>query len=280
LEKEAKMERYLEKALDLAMLYGMKVVAALVIVVLGRWAAQMVCGLMEKVLKKQKIDQTIISFVGNLAYFSILTFVVIAALSKLGLQTTSFIAVLGAAGLAVGLALQGSLANFAAGVLMIVFRPFKGGDYIDGGGVSGLVDEINVFTTILKTPDNKKVIVPNATMMGGNIVNYSAFPTRRVDLTIGVSYGDNLKKVKKVLAELAAADRRVLPQPLPFVAVAALADSSVDLVMRLWTRTEDYWNLYFDMLEAIKLKFDEEGISIPFPQQDVHLFNPQPEEKS
>ncbi|HDS15643.1 MAG TPA: mechanosensitive ion channel [Proteobacteria bacterium] len=274
------MERYLEKALDLAMLYGMKVVAALVIVVLGRWAAQMVCGLMEKVLKKQKIDQTIISFVGNLAYFSILTFVVIAALSKLGLQTTSFIAVLGAAGLAVGLALQGSLANFAAGVLMIVFRPFKGGDYIDGGGVSGLVDEINVFTTILKTPDNKKVIVPNATMMGGNIVNYSAFPTRRVDLTIGVSYGDNLKKVKKVLAELAAADRRVLPQPLPFVAVAALADSSVDLVMRLWTRTEDYWNLYFDMLEAIKLKFDEEGISIPFPQQDVHLFNPQPEEKS
>ena len=170
------MDKYLEIVIDLATVYGVKVVAAVVILVAGRWLAGVACAVMEKILKRQKIDQTIVSFISNLAYFSILTFVVIAALSKLGLQTTSFVAVLGAAGLAVGLALQGSLANFAAGVLMIIFRPFKAGDYIEGGGSAGSVSEISIFTTILKTPDNKKVIIPNGAMMSGNIVNFSAFP--------------------------------------------------------------------------------------------------------
>lgn len=267
------MEKYLDKAFELLTIYGVRVIAALAILILGRWGAGIACSLLEKVLKRQKIDQTIVSFISNLAYFAILTFIIIAALSKLGLQTTSFVAVLGAAGLAIGLALQGSLSNFAAGVLMIIFRPFKAGDYIDGAGVSGSVSEISIFTTILKTVDNKKVIIPNASLMSGNIINYSTFPTRRVDLSIGVSYADDLKRVKEVLTELAAADSRVLADPAPLVAVAALADSSVNFTVRLWTETANYWPLHFDMLETIKTRFDAEGISIPFPQRDVHLIS-------
>lgn len=266
------MEKYLDQAIELLTVYGVRVVAALLILLLGRWAAGVLCSILEKLLQRQKLDQTIVSFVSNLAYFAILTFIVIAALSKLGLQTTSFVAVLGAAGLAIGLALQGSLSNFAAGVLMIIFRPFKAGDYIDGAGTAGSVSEINIFTTILKTPDNKKVIVPNAAMMSGNIINYSSYPTRRLDLLVGVSYGDDLQQVKQILAEIAAADSRVMSDPAPLIAVVDLADSSVNFTVRLWTATENYWQLKFDLLETIKTRFDAEGISIPFPQRDVHLF--------
>ena len=207
-----------------------------------------------------------------MAYIALLTFVVIAALAQLGIQTTSFIAIIGAAGLAVGLALQGALANFAAGFLMIIFRPFKTGHYIEGAGVAGVVEEIHVFTTQLRTPDNKTVIIPNAKLMGDNIINYSAKETRRVDLLIGVSYTDDLQKVRKVLQGILEKDDRVLKDPAPMIAVKEFADSSVNFVVRVWVKTENYWDVYFDTTENVKKRFDAEGISIPFPQRDVHLY--------
>jgi small conductance mechanosensitive channel len=201
----------------------------------------------------------------------LLAFVVVAALGQLGIQTTSFIAILGAAGLAIGLALQGSLANFAAGFLMIIFRPFKVGDFIEGAGVAGVVEEIQVFTTTLKTGDNKIIIVPNAKLSGDNIINYSAQETRRVDMTVGVSYSADLSKVREVLLDIISKEARILPEPAPLVAVAELADSSVNFVVRVWTKTGDYWGVKFDMTETIKNRFDAEGIGIPFPQRDIHI---------
>jgi small conductance mechanosensitive channel len=209
--------------------------------------------------------------VSNIAYIALLAFVVVAALGQLGIQTTSFIAILGAAGLAIGLALQGSLANFAAGFLMIIFRPFKVGDFIEGAGVAGVVEEIQVFTTTLKTGDNKIIIVPNAKLSGDNIINYSAQETRRVDMTVGVSYSADLSKVREVLLDIISKEARILPEPAPLVAVAELADSSVNFVVRVWTKTGDYWGVKFDMTETIKNRFDAEGIGIPFPQRDIHI---------
>jgi small conductance mechanosensitive channel len=233
----------------------------------------MLKNLVQKIMTKNNVDATLISFVGSMVYFALVTFVIIAALNQLGIQTTSFIAVIGAAGLAIGLALQGSLANFAAGVLLIIFRPFKSGDYIEGGGVAGSVEEIEIFTTKLKTPDNRTIIVPNAKLSGDNITNYSAKETRRVDLVAGVGYGDDLEKVKDVLKQIVSEDPRVLPDPATTIAVSELADNSVNLVVRPWVKTADYWDVYFDLTETIKKRFDAEGISIPFPQRDVHLFS-------
>jgi small conductance mechanosensitive channel len=199
--------------------------------------------------------------------------VIIAAIHQLGIQTASLIALLGAAGLAVGLALQGSLSNFAAGVLIVLFRPYKVGDWIEGGGVSGAVEEVQILTTVLKTGDNKRVIIPNSQIMGTTITNYSANETRRVDLVVGVSYSDDLDKVRKELEGLVAADERILKDPAVTIAVSELADSSVNFVLRPWVNTADYWGVYFDLTEAIKKRFDEVGISIPFPQRDVHIHN-------
>jgi small conductance mechanosensitive channel len=204
-------------------------------------------------------------------FIALLAFVVIAALGQLGIQTTSFIAILGAAGLAIGLALQGSLANFAAGFLMIIFRPFKVGDFIEGAGVAGVVEEIQIFTTTLKTGDNKIIIVPNAKLSGDNITNYSAMETRRVDMTVGVAYDADLSHVKKVLNEIISQDGRILAEPASQVAVAELADSSVNFVVRVWTKSADYWAVKFDMTETIKNRFDAEGIGIPFPQREIHI---------
>jgi small conductance mechanosensitive channel len=195
----------------------------------------------------------------------------VAALGQLGIQTTSFIAILGAAGLAIGLALQGSLSNFAAGFLMIIFRPFKVGDFIEGAGVAGVVEEIQIFTTKLKTGDNKIIIVPNAKLSGDNITNYSAQETRRVDMTVGVAYSADLSKVREVLLDIISKDTRILAEPAPLVAVAELADSSVNFVVRVWTKTGDYWGVKFDATETIKNRFDAEGIGIPFPQRDIHI---------
>jgi len=255
-----------------AALYGLKVVAAIVIFVVGRWVARALRNVAKKMMAKGDVDETLISFVGNLTYITLLAFVIIAALNQLGIQTTSFIAVIGAAGLAIGLALQGSLANFAAGVLMIIFRPFKAGDYIEGAGVAGTVEEVQIFATQLKTPDNKKIIVPNAKMMGDNITNYSAKDTRRVDMVIGVGYGDDLKKVREVLEDILAKDDRILEDPAPTIGVLELGDNSVNFAVRPWVKTEDYWGAYFDVTETVKRRFDEEGISIPYPQRDVHLY--------
>jgi small conductance mechanosensitive channel len=200
-----------------------------------------------------------------------LTMVIIAALGRLGVNTSSFVAVIAAAGLAIGFALQGSLANFAAGVMLIFFRPFKVGDYVEAGGVSGTVEEVQIFMTALKTPDNKAVVVPNSSITGGNIVNYSAKPIRRVDLVMGIGYGDDIKRAKQVLEQVVSEDDRVLDDPAPTIAVLELADSSVNFAVRPWVRTPDYWSVYFDLTERIKLEFDARGISIPFPQRDVHL---------
>lgn len=265
-------ELMLTQLQELLAVYGLKVLAALAILLVGKFVARWARHLVERMMKRGKTDSMIVGFVGSIVYIGMMVFVVLAALGQLGIQTTSFIAILGAAGLAIGLALQGSLSNFAAGFLLIVFRPFKVGDYIEGAGVAGSVESIQIFTTTLATPDNKTVIVPNAKLYGDNIINYSAKETRRVDLVIGVSYEADLAEVKRILAEIAAADTRVLPDPAPVIAVSELADSSVNLVLRMWAKTSDYWGLYFATIETVKLRLDEAGIGIPYPQRDVHLY--------
>ncbi|HSH71349.1 MAG TPA: mechanosensitive ion channel domain-containing protein [Deferrisomatales bacterium] len=251
--------------------YGLQVVGALVILFLGKFAAGFADSAVRKVLGKAKTDPVLAGFLANLVRYAILAFTVIAALSKFGIQTTSFIAVLGAAGLAVGLALQGSLSNFAAGVLLLIFRPFSLDDWVSAGGATGKVVEIGIFTTTLHTGDNQKVIIPNSGVMGGNITNVNANPTRRVDLTAGISYGDDIGKAKEVLEKLLADHPKVLADPAPKVAVVALADSSVNFVVRPWVNTADYWDVYFEVTRAIKEELDKAGISIPFPQRDVHM---------
>ena len=253
-------------------LYGLKVLAAIGILVVGRWVAKLLTKTLQKMMRKSNVDETLVRFVGNMANIALLTFVILAALGNLGIQTTSFIAVIGAAGLAVGLALQGSLSNFAAGVLMIIFRPFKIGDFIDAAGVSGTVEKIEIFTTQLNTPDNKTVIIPNSNITSGPITNVSAKDTRRVDLVYGVGYSDDIDKVKEVLADILAKDSRVLKDPAPTIGLLELADSSVNFAVRPWVKSEDYWNFYFDTNEVVKKRFDSEGISFPFPQRDVHMY--------
>ncbi len=223
-------------------------------------------------MKRQSIDPTLLSFVSNLAYWTFLAFVAIAVLNQLGVQTASFIAVLGAAGLAVGLALQGSLENFVAGVLMIIFRLFCVGDFIEGAGVSGTVEEIQLFTTTLRTLDNRLAIVPNAKLGRDTIINYTAKATRQIDLIIGVSYKTDLSQAKQALYAELAKDDRILKDPVPFVGVFELGDSSVDLAVRPWVASADYWNVYFDLHEAIKNRLDAEGIVIPYPQREIHLY--------
>lgn len=252
--------------------FGLRLIVAAVIFFVGRFAAQMFTKLAKRLMARGNVEDTLQQFLGNLLYALLLTFVIIATISQLGVQTTSLIAVLGAAGLAVGLALQGSLTNFAAGVLLVAFRPYRVGDYIDGGGVSGTVHDMQIFTTVLRSPDNKTVIVPNSQMMNGNIVNYSANDTRRVDLVAGCSYSDDLDKVRSILEEIVAGEERVLEDPRPTIAVSELGDSSVNFIVRPWAKTSDYSAVYFALTEQIKKRFDEEGISIPFPQRDVHLY--------
>jgi small conductance mechanosensitive channel len=252
--------------------YGLKVLAALVILVVGRWVAKGIRKLVERLMTRNKVDATLIAFTASLVYIGLLAFIVLAALGQLGIQTTSFIAVLGAAGLAIGLALQGSLSNFAAGFLLIIFRPFNVGDYIEAAGVAGVVEAIHIFTTQLKTVDNKTVIVPNAKMTADNIVNWTVKGTRRVDMTFGIGYNDDIDKARRLIADIVERDDRVLKDPAPQIAVAELADSSVNFVVRPWVTAADYWGVYFDLTENIKKAFDANGVSIPFPQRDVHIF--------
>ncbi len=251
--------------------FGINIITALVIFYVGRMVTNILAGGLRRVLERQQIDKTLTTFIFNLVRITLLVFVVIAAIGALGVQTTSFIAVLGAAGLAVGLALQGSLSNFAAGVLIVLFRPYKVGDWIEGAGIAGTVLEVQILTTVLKTGDNKRVIVPNSQIMGSIITNYSAHDTRRIDLVVGVGYGDDLDKVRKTIEEVIGAEERVLEDPPCQVAVSELADSSVNFVVRPWVATSDYWPVRFALTEAIKKRFDQEGISIPFPQRDVHI---------
>jgi small conductance mechanosensitive channel len=253
--------------------YGLKLLFAILILIIGAWVAKTVKNVVHRLLAKRSLDPMVVGFLSNVTYVLLMVVVLLAALGKLGIQTASFVAILGAAGLAIGLALQGSLANFAAGFLLVVFRPFKKGDYIEAGGTAGIVDEIQVFTTILNTPDNRRVFVPNAKVMGDNITNYSAMDTRRLDLTFGVSYADDVLKVKQVLKRIADEDARVLKDPVSQILLAELGDSSVNFIMRVWVKSSDYWPFKFETTEKVKLTFDKEGITIPFPQRDVHLFN-------
>ncbi len=251
-------------------LYGLKLIAAVLIFYIGRIVAKILTNFSKKAMRKANLDETIIRFGGNVIYGGLMVFIILAALSKLGINTNSFIAILGAAGLAVGLAFQGTLSNLGAGVLLVFFRPFNVGDFINGAGESGVVEEINLFSTLLKTGDNKQIIIPNSSIIGGNITNFSAKETRRVDFVFGIGYDDDLKLAKTTLEEIINADDRVLKEPAAFVAVSELADSSVNFVVRAWAKSEDYWGVHFDTIEKVKLSFDEKNISIPYPQMDVH----------
>lgn len=251
--------------------FGLDLLAALAIFFIGRFVARLMIRGLRRIMRSREADPILESFVTNLAYWALLAFVIIAAITKLGVATASLIAVVGAAGLAVGLALQGSLANFAAGVLIVVFRPYRTGDWIEAAGISGTVLEVHILTTILKTADNKKIIVPNGQIMGSVITNYSANKTRRVDMVFGVGYDDDIDQVRQTLQELLDAEDRILADPAPQITVAELADSSVNFNVRPWVKTDDYWPVKWDFTEAVKKRFDEVGISIPYPQRDVHI---------
>lgn len=251
--------------------WGPMLLSTIVVLVVGWWIAKLLTGLTRCLMTRANVDDTLTSFLCNIVYFGLMALVVITALSQVGVNTTSFAAIIAAAGLAVGFALQGSLGNFAAGVMLIGFRPFKAGDFIEAGGVSGIVEEIQVFATRIRTGDNKEVTVPNGQITGGSIVNYSAKDTRRIDLTFGIGYDDDIAKAKNVIQRVLDSDERVLGEPAPTVAVVELADSSVNIAVRPWVKTGDYWPVYFDVVERIKIEFDRENISIPYPQSDVHL---------
>ncbi|MFC1636098.1 mechanosensitive ion channel family protein [Planctomycetota bacterium] len=251
--------------------YWLQVVAAIVIFVVGRWLAKLISKLIAKAMAKAKVDPTLTNFVQNLCHIALLTFVIIAALKKLGIPMTEFTVIVGAAGLAIGFALQGSLANFAAGIMLILFKPFKVGDFVELAGKKGTVKEIQIFNTILNAPDNVRVIIPNGQVTGSSIMNYTVNGTRRVDLVVGVSYDDDLKKARQVMEDVLAGDNRILTDPPVTVAVSELADSSVNFVVRPWVKTADYWDVYFNITENLKLALDKNGITIPYPQRDVHM---------
>jgi small conductance mechanosensitive channel len=267
---DALLEQFQQFASAHAVPFAYKLFAAIVTLVIGRFIATRVSRGLDNLLRK-KIDPTVASFVGNIANIALLAVVIIAALDRIGVETTSLIAIVGAAGLAVGLALKDSLGNFASGVMLILFRPFRVGDYVEAGGTAGSVREIRIFATIFTSPDNRVITVPNGAIMASTITNYSQMPTRRVDMKVGVSYSSDLAKVKRVLTEILTRDERVLPEPAPVVAVATLGDSAIDVLVRPWVNTPDYWSVVWDTTEAIKRRFDEEGIEIPFPQRVVHL---------
>jgi small conductance mechanosensitive channel len=270
-DQGGKMQPVSEQVMVFLATYGLNVLGAIVILILGWIAARLGQRMIRNLLGKSKVDHAVVSFVSSCAYFLILTFAVLAALAKFGIQTTSFVAIIGAAGFAIGFALQGSLANFAAGVLILLLRPFKVGDYIMGAGEAGTVKEITLFTTILATPDNVKVMVPNGKLSGDVIKNVSAYDTRRVDLQIGVSYGSEIKKAYAVIHETLSQDARILRDPPSEVAVSELTDSSVNFVIRPWVKKDDYWAVKFDLTQRIKEAFDKNGIEIPFPQRAVHM---------
>lgn len=256
---------------ELLLQYAVNLISAVLILFIGNIIVKIIANGVAKMLRKKDMDEAVVEFLHSLVRYLLFVIVLIAALGRLGVQTASVVAVIGAAGLAIGLALQGSLSNFAAGVLIVAFRPFKSGDYVEIGGVAGSVESIQIFQTILTTPDNKMVVVPNGAVIGSAITNYSRHETRRIDFVIGVSYNADLKKAKEVLTRVVEADPRVLKDPVPTVGVVALADSSVNFVVRPWVKTGDYWVVYFDLLQAIKEELDKEDIGIPFPQMDVHL---------
>lgn len=251
--------------------YGLNLILAIVIFIIGKMVVKSLTKLTKKILNKAKVDDILVEFIAGITSSVLMLFVIIAALGQLGVDTTSLVALIGAAGLAIGLSLQGSLQNFASGVMLIVFRPFTSGDFVEVAGIAGIVEKISIFSTQLRTGDNKQMIVPNGKIYDDVITNYSAKPTRRVDMVFGIGYDDDIKKAKQILEAVLKDDERILAEPEPVVAVSELADSSVNFVVRPWVNSSDYWGVFFDTHENVKLRFDEENISIPYPQMDVHL---------
>lgn len=260
-----------DRIISLIQDYGLPLLWAIVIFVVGRIAARILSRVLGKMMVKSRVDQTLVKFVQSLSYIGMMAFVILASLDKLGVETTSFAAIIAAAGLAIGLSLQGTLGNLASGIMLIIFRPFCVGDFVEAGGVAGIVEEVQIFSTKLRSPDNKEIIVPNGQITGTTIINYSAKATRRIDLVIGVSYDDDLKKVRSALENVLSEEDRILDEPEPTIGLLELGDSSINFAVRPWVKTENYWPTLFDLQENIKLRFDQEGISIPYPQQDIHV---------
>ena len=266
-----KSEEMIETASELVVTWGLKVVGAIVVLIVGRMVAGAIRGAVRRGLTKRKVDETLIPFLSNLAYYAALAVVVIAVLGLFGIQTTSLVAILGAAGLAVGLALQGTLSHFAAGVMLMIFRPFRIGDVVEVGGTIGKVEEIGIFTTTLKSPDNIKITVPNSQIYGDKISNFNGYDTRRVDMVMGISYDDDIGRAIETMERIIKSDERVLADPAPQIAVAELADSSVNLIVRPWCNGADYWGVKFDLTRRFKEELEAAGCSIPYPQHDVHI---------
>ena len=264
-------QKVMEDGLAFVSQWGLQVVGAIAVLIVGRWVAGMLRRGTRRALERAKVDASLVPFLASLVYYLVLTVVVIAVLNLFGIQTTSLIAVLGAAGLAIGLAMQGTLSNVAAGVMLLLFRPFRVGDYVEIGGSAGAVAEIGIFSTTLNTPDNVRITVPNSAVFGQTIKNYAANENRRNDLAIGISYSDDIGKALAAIQQVLESDQRVLKDPAPVVAVAELGDSSVNLVVRPWCRKDDYWPLRFDLTRALKEGVEAAGCSIPFPQRDVHV---------
>jgi small conductance mechanosensitive channel len=253
--------------------FGLRLLYAFLIIFVGRWVVKLLLKIIKSALEKTTVEETIRIFVANLLNSLLMVIIFIAAINQLGIETTSIIAMLGAAGLAIGLALQGSLANFAAGILIVIFRPYKVGDYIEAGSAEGTVLDIQIFSTVLKTPDNKVVVVPNGTIMDSSIINYTGQATRRVDIIASCGYEDDIDKVKDILKDILNQDERILEEPQPRIAVSELADNSINFIVRPWVNSSDVLSVKYSILEQIKKRFDEEGISIPYPQRDVHIYN-------
>ena len=266
-----KFDKYLELLIQYGIEYGIRILAALAIFLIGKWLVNKISGLIGSLMTRGDVDATLSAFIMSVVKILLMLVVIMAAVNELGVDTTSFIAILGAAGLAIGLALQGILGNVGSGVILILFRPFEVGDTISAGGESGTVESITLFNTTLLTPDNKVILIPNNAVAAGNIVNFSKQEERRVDFVFGIGYDDDLKLAKATLQEIIDADDRILKDPASFIGVGELGDSSVNFTVRVWVKAADYWGVYFDTNEKVKLTFDEKGISMPYPQMDIHL---------
>jgi small conductance mechanosensitive channel len=264
------MEQTIEQVMEVTVKYGLQVLGAILILIIGRFGAGLVRKLVRKSLRKANVDQTIVGFMGQFAYIMVMVVAVLTSLAKFGIQTTSFVAVLGAAGFATGLALQGSLSHFAAGVMLLLFRPMRVGDFIDAGGVSGTVKEIKLFSTIMSTPDNVHLVVPNGKIFNDVIKNYSVNETRRIDITVGIGYGDSIDRAMEVLLDVMKSESRIIQDPEPQIVVTELADSSVNLLVRCWTKRTDFWPVKCNLIKNIKENLDIQGIEIPFPQRMIH----------
>jgi small conductance mechanosensitive channel len=269
------VQSILGKIWELITVFGLKIIAAIAVFIVGRWISKLIKGFIEGLLQKAEVEQTLRSFAVNLSYVAMMVFVVIAALGQLGIQTTSFVAILGAAGLAIGLALQGSLSNFAAGVMMIIFRPFKVGDVVKGSGITGLVKEIQIFCTIMESPDGKSIIVPNSKLTGDIIINNSPTGIMRVDLPFTIAYASDIDKTRNMLMEIIHAEPRILKDPAPAVVITELVEYGIKIVACSWVKVDDYWGVYFDTIEKMRKAFHANNILIPYPQRDVHLYEHQ-----